>query len=420
MAKQPTKKLTAATVRGNLDPGKYHDGKGVGLFLRVYEDQARSWVQRITIDGKRREIGLGSPPVVSLALARDQAMKNKLTIRSGGDPLAEKHRVKRAANQMTFSQATEAYFAVKLKEFKSEKHAKQWRATLDTYAKPIIGDVAVDRLDVADIHRVLEPIWATKTETASRLRGRIEAVLSWATVSEYRKGDNPARWKGNLAELLPKPGKVAKKGNFPALSLSDARRWWTDLAKRDGMAAQALRFACLTASRSGEVRGMVWSEVDFDKRLWIIPAERTKTGKVHREPLTDEAIAVLRNVPRLGTMADNDEGQLAPVFFGPRGGALSDMTISAVMRRMQAAAEQDGRPGYLDKQSGRPAVPHGLRSTFRDWATERGIEHNLAELALGHWMGSKVDRAYRRTDQMEQRRKVMADWAAFLHENSTA
>jgi integrase len=222
----------------------------------------------------------------------------------------------------------------------------------------------------------------------------------------YRSGDNPARWKGNLSEMLAKPGKVAAAGNWPALSLDDAPRWWRDLSKREGMAAAALRFATMTAARSGEVRGATWGEIDLDKALWTIPAARMKARREHRVPLTVEAVLLLRSLPRM-------EGSEF-VFFAPRGGALSDMSISAVMRRMQEAEEKAGRPGYVDPRSRRPAVPHGLRSTFRDWAAEHGFDRDLAEIALAHSVGSEVERAYRRTDMLERRRAMLGELGAAL------
>lgn len=395
-------KLSAALVRNAKKPGKYHDGGGTGLYLRVERNGSRFWIQRITIRGKRRELGLGSPPVVTLAMAREQAIDNKRLVRAGTDPLAEKRKAREA---LTFAQAMEKYLAVKLTEFRNEKHRKQWRATLDNYAAPVIGARLVEDIETQDILRVLEPIWTEKTETASRLRGRIEAVLSWATVAGHRKGDNPARWKGNLSEMLAKPGKIAKSGNFPALALADAPRWWSNLGRRDGMAARALQFVCLTAARSGEVRGMTWEEVDLEAGLWTVPAARMKAGREHREPLSDGALAILEGLPRLASSPY--------VFFAPQGGMLSDMSLSAVMRRMQEKAAKDGA-GYIDARSGRPAVPHGLRSTFRDWAAERGFDHMLAELALAHNVGSEVERAYRRSDLLERRRAMMAEWESYL------
>jgi len=400
---RPVNKLTAAFVRNMRTKGKYHDGGGTGLYLRVEESGKRFWVQRITIRGKRRELGLGSPPVVTLAMAREQALDNKRLIRAGGDPLAEKRKVR---DTLTFAQAMEKYLVIKLAEFRNDKHRKQWRATLDTYAVPVIGAKQVEEIDMRDILRVLEPIWTEKTETASRLRGRIEAVLSWATVAGHRKGDNPARWKGNLSEMLAKPGKIARAGHFAALALSDTPRWWAELIRRDGMASRALQFACLTVARSGEVRGMIWAEVDLEAALWTIPAVRMKAGREHRVPLTGQAVDLLRGLPRMNGSPY--------VFFAPQGGMLSDMSISAVMRRMQAAEEKAGRAGYVDARSGRPAVPHGLRSTFRDWAAEQGHDHVQAELALAHNVGSEVERAYRRSDMLERRREMMEQWARFV------
>lgn len=229
----------------------------------------------------------------------------------------------------------------------------------------------------------------------------------------YRTGDNPARWKGNLSEILPKPSKVAKGGNQPALALSDAPLWWTELAGREGMAAKALQFLTLTAARSGEVRGMTWDEIDLGDAAtlatpatWTIPAARMKNGRGHRVPLTKEAVALLKSLPR---MKDSPY-----VFFAPRGGMLSDMSISAVMRRMQDAQVKAGAPGYLDPASKRPAVPHGLRSTFRQWAAEQGYPRDMAEVALAHFIGSEVERAYQRSDMLDRRRDMMAAWGGFL------
>jgi integrase len=409
--------LTAAKVR-TAGPGKHHDGGGLGLFLRVDPNGARFWVQRITVHGKRREIGLGSPPLVSLADARDAATANKKLVRAGADPLAEKHKAKES---ITFADAVDRYLASKLDEFRNPKHRKQWRATLDTYAKPKLGHLLVRAITTPDVLRVLEPIWIEKAETASRLRGRMEAVLAWATVAGYREGDNPARWAGNLKELLPKPSKVAKADNQPALALGDVQRWWADLAKRDGMAAKALQFLTLTAARSGEVRGMTWDEIDFGAdggngsrpvatiatiATWTIPASRMKAGREHRVALTPEAVAILQALPR---MAESPY-----VFFAARGGMLSDMTLSAVMRRMQETEVKAGRAGYLDPKNKRRAVPHGLRATFRQWAAERGYPRDMAEIALAHFIGSDVERAYQRSDMLERRRAMMADWAGFL------
>ncbi len=398
--------LTVAKVR-TAKPGKYHDKNGSGLLLRVDLSGGRFWIQRMVIYGKRHELGLGSFPTISLAAARAAALENKRLVYAGGDPLAER---RKARETLTFEQAVDCYLAAKLNEFRNEKHKKQWRSTLDSYAKPVLGALPVQAITTADVLRVLQPIWADKTETASRLRGRLENVLSWATVAGHRSGDNPARWKGNLSELLPKPNKVAKGKHWPAVALKDAARWWAQLAEREGMAARALQFAALTGARSGEVRGMTWAELDRTSSnagaTWAIPGERMKASRDHKVPLSGAALAILDALPRL-------EGSEF-VFFAPRGGALSDMSLSAVMRRMQEAEVKAGREGFLDPLSKRPAVPHGLRSTFRQWAAERGFARDMAELALAHNVGSEVERAYQRSDMLERRRDMMAAWASFL------
>jgi integrase len=413
--RRPEKALSARFVDSVTEPGKYFDGHG--LFLRVAKNGAKQWVQRITIRGKRCELGLGSPPAVSLSKARELALEYRGKAMLGGDPLAEK---RNAQATLTFADAVEKYADAKLHEFRNPKDRKRWRTVFDTYALPKLGRKDVADITVQDVLRVLEPIWQDKTETAKRLRGRIENVLSWATVAGHRKGDNPARWKGNLSEILPKPSRVAKSENQPALALGDVAAWWAALAEREGMAARALQFLTLTAARSGEVRGMTWDEIQIDppanpansansrKRvgIWTVPASRMKNKREHRVPLTPEAVALLESLPRM-------EGS-PYVFFAPRGGQLSDMTISAVMRRMQEAEVKAGRPGYLDPQSKRPAVPHGLRSTFRQWAAEQGYSRDMAEIALAHWIGSDVERAYQRSDMFERRRAMMADWGAFL------
>lgn len=369
------------------------------------QNQKRFWVQRLTVKGKRTELGLGSFPLIKLADARARATENKRLAMMGGDPLEAKRKAKDA---LTFSKAMDLYLAKKGAEFRNEKHQKQWRSTLETYAVPVLSKMAVAAIETKHVLKVLEPIWTEKTVTTSRLRQRIESVLGWATVAGHRSGDNPARWGGNLAELLPKPGNVADKGNHPALALGDVARWWNALAQRDGMAAKALQFPTMTAGRSGEVRGMVWEEVDLAAKLWVIPAERMKASKEHRVPLTKEAVALLEALPRMAGSPF--------VFFAPKGGQLSDMTISAVMRRMQDAEVAAGNPGFLDPRNKRPAVPHGLRSTFRDWAAEQGFERDMAEMALAHNVGSAVARAYRRSDMLERRRAMMEAWGSFVHE----
>lgn len=315
----------------------------------------------------------------------------------GEDPIEAKATQRGA---LTFSQAMEQFLARKLEEFDNEKHKKQWRATLDNYAAPVIGDMLVKDVTVQDVVKVLSPIWVSKTVTAKRTRQRIESVLAWATVNGHRTGDNPAAWKGNLDAILPKPGKVAKVTHQGAIALSDAAEWFAEVKRRDGMATRALEFVALTAARSGEVRGATWDEIDLDAGLWVVPAERTKTRTEHRIPLPSPAVELLRALPRM------QDCNL--VFPGSGNRQLSDMSLSACIRRINVAR------GFVDPRSGRPPVPHGLRSTFRDWAAERGVDYQLAEISLGHKVGSEVERAYRRSDMVERRRAVLARWADFL------
>jgi integrase len=408
------KELTALQVSrlqhaGNGKNKTYAVGGVDGLLLQITKNGGRSWVLRATVGNKRRRIGLGSYPTVPLAMARERARQAHDAILNGVDPV-EDRKAKRTAliaaqkRNLTFAEAMEKYLAGKLEEFKDEKFRKQWRSSLDRFAVPVIGDMAINDLDVDDVKRVLEPIWLTKNVTATRLRGRMEGVFAWAKVGGYYKGDNPAKWSGNLDAILPKPGAVAKSKNFAALKIDDAADWFADVRSRDGTATRALEFLAMTACRSGEVRGAVWSEIDFEKKVWTIPAERMKARRDHRVPLTAEMVALLEKLPRF-------EG-VDYVFPAVRGGMLSDMAISACMRRINEA--RDG--GYVDARTGKAAVPHGLRSTFRDWAAERtSYPAEMAELALAHNVGNAVERAYRRTDLFEKRRQLMADWTAFLH-----
>lgn len=394
-------------------------GGVAGLMLQITPTGAKSWILRAMVGGRRRAIGLGPWPEVALADARDRARAARARIGEGFDPVEERKAaraalVAAARRGLTFADAVDRYLKAKAGEFRNEKHKRQWQATLAAYALPDLGGMLVQDIEVPDVLRILAPIWTDKTETATRLRGRVEAVLSWATVAGHRTGDNPARWRGALSELLPAPGKLAAVVHHPALSLTDAASWFAELRERDGMAARALEFATLTAARSGEVRGMTWAELDLSAALWTVPAARMKARREHRAPLTPDAVALLEALPRF------DGCEL--VFPGARGRPLSDMSLSAVCRRMQddaeAEAKERGQPveraGWRDPRSARPVVPHGLRSTFRDWCAERGIERDLAEIALAHVVGSDVERAYRRSDMLDRRRAVMADWAAFL------
>jgi integrase len=406
------KELSALAVkRLEHDGGKHNKvfsvGGVQGLMLQITPTGSKSWLLRTPVGGKRRHIGLGGYPTVTLAQARERARAELEKVWQGVDPVEERkaQRSRLQAEQkrgLIFEKAVKKFLESKLTEFKNSKHRDQWHSTLTTYANPELGKMLVGDIGIQDVLRVLEPIWQTKTETASRVRGRIEGVLAWATVAGHRKGDNPARWKGNLDAILPKPSKVAKVRNHPALSISDVAPWFSDLQQRNGMAARALELMTLTVARSREIRGATWAEFDLKAGLWTVPAERMKAGKEHRVPLTAQAVALLEALPR----------ELASpyVFPAARGGMLSDMALSACMRRINEAREG----GYLDKRSRCPAVPHGLRSTFRDWASESGVSHDIAERALAHTIRNAVEAAYHRTDLLEQRRGVMEAWAAHV------
>jgi integrase len=407
---------TALDVKRAAHPGRHARnimkpvGGVAGLQLQISPNGAKSWLLRTVVGEKRRAVGLGPYPEVSLAHARDKAAQAKAKIAEGIDPIEERKAVRAALiaaqkRGLTFATAVDRYLDAKLSEFRNDKHRKQWRSTLDCYASPHLGSMLVDNIELPDILRTMEPIWHEKTETASRLRGRIEAVLNWATVAGHRTGDNPARWKGNLDALLPKPSKIAKVIHQPALAIDDAASWFADLRSRDGIATRALEFMALTVARSGEIRGALWSEIDKSNAVWIIPAERMKAQREHRIPLTQTAIALLSDLPRLDDV---------PFLFpNARGGMLSDAALSACMKRIHEARRESG---YCDPQSGRPAVPHGLRSTFRNWAAERGYPRDMSEIALAHTVGSEVERAYRRTDMLERRRVMSEAWGEFLHD----
>ena len=409
--------ISALDVKRLVHPGGKRNallavGGVPGLHLQITATGGRSWILRTTVGKLRRDIGLGGFPAVTLAQARDKAREARAKIENGIDPVEARKAVKAAlaaaqSRGLTFDAATKSYLETKLEGFKNAKHRQQWENTLATYAAPEIGKMLVQDIASQDVLRVLKPIWSDKTETASRVRGRIEAVLSWATVSGHRTGDNRARWNGNLKELLPAASKVAKSDNQPALALDDAASWFAALRKREGTGARALEFLALVAARSGEVRGARWAEFDLTKNIWSVPADRMKMDREHRVALSPAAVALLKALPR---MAGNDL-----VFPALRGGELSDMTLSAVMRRMHEAEVAEDCPGFLDRASKRPAVPHGLRSTFRDWVAERtSYPGEMAEVALAHKISNAVEAAYRRGDMMEKRRAMMAAWAGFL------
>ena len=368
--------------------GKYCDGGGLWLYVR--RDGTRAWVYRYTKAGKAHEHGLGPLSTVSLAEARADALKCRKLLRDGRDPIQERRRERsERLGALTFRQCAERFLAAHEAGWHNPKHRAQWRSTLAAYAYPELGDLPVGTVDTTAVMRALEAIWQDKPETASRLRGRIERVLDWATVRGYRTGDNPARWKGHLDALLPARSKVRTVRHHAALPYAEIPGFMTGLRQRDGVAAQALEFAILTAARSGEVRGMTWAEVDGD--TWTIPASRMKARREHRIPLAPRALAILDDMRRLGT-----EGLVFPGT--KRGKPLSDMSLSAVLRRM----------GHGD------VTVHGFRSSFRDWAGEAtAYPREVCEYALAHRLKDKAEAAYQRGTMFEKRRKLMDAWAGY-------
>lgn len=388
-----------------------------GLLLQITPSGGRSWLLRAQVGAKRRSIGLGGYPDVGLAQARERAREAREKVWRGIDPVEERKAAKAALvaaarRGLTFSGALDRYAEEKVKEFRNVKYRDQWRATVENYAVPEIGNMLVGDIGLQDVLRVLQPIWEEKTETASKLRQRIERVLDYATVQGHREGPNPARWRGNLDMVLAAPSKLSGGANYPALQIDDAPRWWAALSRRDGLGAVALRFQALTATRTGAIRFATWSEIDLQARMWTIQPGRQSSkiapnDRPKRIPLTDEMVHLLAGLPRL---ADNDL-----VFPAPRGGALSDATLGKTMRVVHDADIRAGGKGFVDAASGEQAVPHGLRSTFRTWVAERTrFDGDMAEIQLFHKVGTKVQQAYDRSDQVEKRRAMMAAWGRFL------
>ena len=387
--------LTAMEVK-KAKPGRHADGGGLQLLVK--DTGARSWVFRFMLKGKSRDIGLGpaGPGGISLADARDLATALRLKVKAGIDPLAERQRAEadaKAAEQaakvagVTFKEMAETHIAANKASWRNAKHKQQWENTLKTYAYPVIGDLPVADIDTPHVLKVLEPIWREKAETASRLRGRIKTVLDSAKARGYRQGENPARWRGHLAQILPARTKLSR-GHHKAMAYDAIPAFMGALHAREAVAALALEFAILTAARTGEVIGAEWGEVDLAKALWTVPAERMKAGKEHRVPLSPRAVEILEQTKQLGG---------AYLFPGAQRSKLSGMAMAMLLRRMK-----------LD------ITVHGFRSAFRDWAAEcTGYSHEVAEMALAHTIGNAVERAYRRGDLFDKRRRLMTDRATY-------
>jgi integrase len=387
-------KLTALAVTQARRRGYYGDGGG--LFLQVSANGAKSWVFRFKETGKLREMGLGPVHTIGLAEAREKARDCRKLRLDGLDPIESRNAARiqtrlDAARAMNFQQCAERYIAAHKAGWKNPKHAAQWPSTLATYVNPVFGALPVQAIDVGLIMKAIEPIWTVKPETAGRVRGRIESILDWATARGFRQGENPARWRGHLENLLPARSKLRKVKHHAALPYAELGAFMADLRQQEGVAARALDFTVLTAARTGEVIGARWDEFDLAERLWTVPQERMKAAKEHRVPLSDAALGIL--------------GELRKVrhcdFVFPGGSAsrpISNMAMTMTLRRM----------GHGD------LTVHGFRSTFRDWAADRtGFPAEVAEMALAHTVPDKVEAAYRRGDLFQKRRQLMAAWSKF-------
>lgn len=409
------KEMTALEVRRLKEPGFHAVGGVPGLMLQVTDGDGRSWVLRAMIGGKRRLMGLGGFPGVSLARARETAAMYREQISNGVDPISERQKARTEAKlararEITFAEAAAQCHRAKSAEFRNPKHSQQWIRTLEQYAFPVMGNIPVASVDLPLVLKVLEPIWQSKTETATRVRQRMESVLTWASVSGFRTGENPARWQGNLSEVLPHAARLKKrtKENHPALPWQSLPTFMADLRSREGMGARALEFAILTAARSGEVRMAEWREFDLQAKTWTIPADRMKAEKAHTVPLSDQAIKVLEAIPRI-----KDQPLVFPAV---RGGTLSNVTLLAVIKRMHEGQVESGKPGYVDPNtSNRRIVPHGFRSSFKDWSRmeQAAIPDEVSELCLAHVNSDATRAAYARDGLMEQRRELLKNWANF-------
>lgn len=414
--------LTPVTVR-NAKPGIGRSGKeyvkryadGGGLYLQVKPGGARSWVYRGTVAGKVRYVGLGSAAgagALSLAEAREAAREKAREAAAGIIPVSNRRKLQRqakAAEQSarvsctTFRDAAESYLSINEDGWKNDKHRKQWHSTLETYAYPHFGDLPVTEVSTEHVMAALKPIWNEKPETANRVRGRIERILDAARVEGLREGENPARWRGHLDHVLPKPSKAKRRrneslgrsGHHAAMPYAAVPAFMSQLAERGGIAAMALEFTILTAARTGETIGATWREVDLDAEVWTIPASRMKAEMEHTVPLSPRAIELLRKVQPLATA--KGETAKRPLFPATHGGSLSSMAMLMQLRRMAK--------GF---------TVHGFRSSFRDWAAETtGFTHEVCEMALAHTIGNKGEAAYRRGVLLPKRRKLMEAWADY-------
>lgn len=405
--------LTALQIK-HAKEGMHSDGNG--LYLRVQASSAKSWIFRFQLKGKRREMGIGTLADKPAPDARAEAGQLAIKVRAGIDPIEDRKAQEIKANILaqadkaavtTFRQVAAEYISNNRAGWKNEKHTQQWQNTLETYAGPVIGDKPVNAITTDDVLKILKPLWITKTETASRLRSRIELVLSYAKALKLRSGENPAMWRGHLDAVLPKESKIKKTQHHPALPYVRIADFMTKLRSSKSSGARALEFVILTATRSGEVRLAEWSEINIEEGLWTIPAERMKAKREHWVPLSLQAIALLKRLPRI-------EGNNYLFLGGKANRPLSDMTLSAAIRRFNECDEGDN-PEWIDPTCGKEIVPHGFRSTFRDWSAEVGhYPREVAEHALAHGLPNKVEASYHRGTMLERRRPMMQEWADYL------
>lgn len=401
-----------ATKAGQLVPEKHAVGGVRGLMVQVTPTGSKSWilsVERGSGESRtRRMIGLGSYPDVSLKAAREAARSTLARVNAGVDVITERKEARaqialKRARSVTFREVAEAFLATMIGHHKSDKHKAQWVSTVRSWCYPVIGDLPVSEVGVEDVLRVLQqdvegqPFWTARSETARRVQQRLEKVLGYARIRGHAAGDNPASWRSNLELALPK---VKRGEHHPAVAIGDVARWFRAVRGRNGSSARCLEFTALTVGRSSETRGCRWDELDFDHGVWRIPASRMKASRPHTVALSAAAVELLENAPRLSEL----------VFPAPRGGELSDMALTAVARKIHEADDS----GFLDPATKRPAVVHGLRSTFRSWAAEAGWDHHLCEIALAHAVGSATERAYQRSDMLARRFELMEAWARVL------
>ena len=404
-------KLTPLWVSKVKKPGYYGDGGG--LWLQVSISGSKSWIFRFTINRNQREMGLGALHTVSLSDARIKSRDLRLILQEGVDPIFQREEAKQAAalasaRMMTFDQCAKEYIEIHRSGWKNTKHAGQWESTIATYASPVFGSFPVSEVDTPLVVKVLSPIWKDKTETAKRLRGRIEKILAWATTSKFRQGENPARWRGHFENLLPEPSKIQIKKHYASLPWKEIPGFMNALSEQKGTAARALELLIFTATRTSETLEMTWDELNLEDGVWVIPAERMKEKVEHEIPLSRQAIYLLCEIPRISKF----------VFTSSKyNKCLSDMSLTAVLKRMHNKSIKDGGKGWIDpKQDNRRITSHGFRSSFRMWgaeSTSHSFTREVIEFALSHQLPNKVESAYQRGTVFEKRIPLMQAWSDY-------